>query len=317
MTASASLSPISGNTLKLSLQAMRAKPLPPPTGTPLAGKTALVTGSNSGIGLECNRQFLELGLSRLIMAVRTPARGEAVAVPLRKAFPQARIEVWTLDMGDYASIQAFARRCETDLERLDIAVLNAATIHIDFIKNAHTGHEEMFQINYLSTALLAILLLPALKPKKGVEGSMSSGVPAPGRLTIVSSGLSLTSAFSNHAADPLIPSFNSSHGWGVAAVNERYSVTKTLLVMFVQKASEYVRSTDVVINAVDPGLVKDTGLHRNVKGVGRAFMGAIKMAAGRTMEQGAWTYVDAAVVKDESSHGSFVMDWKICPYVCR
>lgn len=132
-------------------------------------------------------------------------------------------------MLSYESIQAFVERCTTSLPRLDIAILNAGVILTGFNINRSTGHEVIFQVNYLSTALLATLMVPVLKDK--------SGHHAPGRLTIVSSGMALLSKFANRGAVPLIPSFGDPKGWNLSAVAERYSVTKTMLLMFVVSMS--------------------------------------------------------------------------------
>ena len=137
-------------------------PQPPPKDLTLAGQTAIITGSNCGIGLKCARLLLDYQLSTIILAVRSAQKGEAAAVELRKIHPAARIEVWSLDMLSYDSIRAFVRRC-TSLERIDFVILNAGVSQIKFQINESTGHEEIFQVNYLSTALLAMLLLPTLK----------------------------------------------------------------------------------------------------------------------------------------------------------
>jgi NAD(P)-dependent dehydrogenase (short-subunit alcohol dehydrogenase family) len=146
----------------------------------LSGKTAIVTGSNIGLGLECARQLLDLGLSKLILAVRDDAKGEAARTNLSagRSLEAGAIEVWKLDLSAYDSITKFAERASS-LERLDIAVLSAGVYKVNMTFNAATGYEEDVQVNYLSTALLTILLLPVLKAKK-------SGT-APGRLTIISS----------------------------------------------------------------------------------------------------------------------------------
>ncbi|KAF2243051.1 NAD(P)-binding protein [Trematosphaeria pertusa] len=249
------LQPLQVSALKLFFKSQFCtKATTPPPSTSLAGQTALITGRNIGIGLECARVLLDLQLSHLILAVRSTDRGEEAAAPLRKTHSSARIDVWALDMLSYESIQAFVERCTTSLPRLDIAILNAGVILTGFNINRSTGHEVIFQVNYLSTALLATLMVPVLKDK--------SGHHAPGRLTIVSSGMALLSKFANRGAVPLIPSFGDPKGWNLSAVAERYSVTKTMLLMFVQ---------------------------------------------------GAWMYVDAAVVKGAESHGCFVMDWSLCP----
>src|SRR3569833_3367865 len=93
------------------------KPRPPPQGTDLGGRVVIVTGANSGLGLECCRQLLGLNLSHLIMTVRTPAKGAAEAAKLRAQHPKAPVSIRSLDMASYSSIQAFARRIATELER--------------------------------------------------------------------------------------------------------------------------------------------------------------------------------------------------------
>ncbi|KAF2120343.1 hypothetical protein BDV96DRAFT_323769 [Lophiotrema nucula] len=283
------------------------KPVPTPRSLSLAGQTAIITGSNSGLGLECGRQFLALGLERLIMAVRRPDAGEKVAVALRSQYPKARVEVWTLDMASYDSIRSFAEKCNT-IERLDVVILNSGLDKIQFDTVKATGHEEMFQVNYLSTVLLAILLLPVLK-SRSPEGK-------PGRLSLVGSGLALSSRFTNRNAVPLIPSFDDPKGWGLDASNERYSLTKTLLLMFIFKLSSYVPSSDIICNVVDPALCKGSALHRpgHAPFLFRAIMVIVSMIAARSMEVGATCYVDAACVKGAESHGSFVCDWKVHAY---
>lgn len=160
---------------------------PVPSAIDLVGKTALVTGFNVGLGLECARHFLKLRSSRLIMAVRSLQKGEAVAVSLRAEFPDAEIEVWQLDMESFRSVQAFAARCEQELDRLHVAVLNTALGKLKFERTRERCHRETtIQVNYLSTALLAILLIPKMKPSASSSG--------PGRLSIITSDASLGSS---------------------------------------------------------------------------------------------------------------------------
>jgi NAD(P)-dependent dehydrogenase (short-subunit alcohol dehydrogenase family) len=207
-------------------------------------------------------------------------------------------------MLSYPSIQAFAERCKT-VPKLDMAILNAgvgsgSTSHL----NPSTGHEETFQVNYLSTALLSLLLLPILAAR--------SPACAPGRLTIVGSGTALFANFENLNASPLIPSFDTPIS-GFAAAGDRYGTTKILVMMFMHKLSEFVRADKVVINAVGPGLTSGTSLHREFTGLGKYVMAGMKKVASRTPEQAAWTYVDAVAVHGKESHGGFIMFWEVCP----
>lgn len=70
----------------------------------LGRKMLLITGSNSGIGLACANILPTLGLSHLIMGVRSIEKGEAAARPICMAHPKCKIEVWDLDMLSYPSI---------------------------------------------------------------------------------------------------------------------------------------------------------------------------------------------------------------------
>ena len=209
-----------------------------------------------------------------------------------------------MDMLSYNSIQAFVRRCAS-LERIDFVILNAGMAGLDFRLNESTGHEQIFQVNYLSTALLAILLLPVLKDKRP-KGQ-------PGRLSIVSSGLALTGAFANKDADPLIPSFDDGADWNKSKASGRYGTSKLLGHLFLVKLKDFVSADDVVVNLPDPGFVRATGLDRNAPGSLKVIVSVMRILLGRTVKAGAWTYVDAAVVKGKETHGSFLYNWKIFP----
>jgi len=237
------------------------------------------------------------------MAVRSIEKGEAAAEPIRKAHPTTKIEVWELDMLSYPSVCAFAQRCST-LPRLDVAILNAGIGSGPASKiNKATGHEETIQVNYLSTALLSILLLPTLSPKNPTG--------APGRLTIVGSGTALFSTFPNHTADPLLPSFNTPFS-GTVASGERYAVSKLLVMMLVYQLSQAISADRVIINTVEPGLTSGTQLHRDFSSGGKVFMSLLKSVAAKTPEQAAYTYIDAVAVQGQESHGCFVMFWQVC-----
>lgn len=275
-----------------------------PAETQLRGQTALVTGASSGLGLESARQMLTLGLSHLVIAVRSPERGKAAAAKLQAANPSARIDVWPLELESYQSVQAFAQRCATELARIDIAILNAGVAETEFCLAASTGHEKTMQVNYLSTVLLVILLIPILKAKA------SAGAPA--RITVVNSMMSTFAKFANQDKRPLLGSFDDTKvtPWDPS---ERYNVTKLLGQMFLSRLADQIAPEDVVINMVEPGLVKGTGLFRNIHGVVGAVFNLLKSASARPVEEGALTYIDAAVVKGKESHGCFVVLCKIHP----
>ncbi|OLN81343.1 Dehydrogenase/reductase SDR family member 13-like protein 2 [Colletotrichum chlorophyti] len=301
MTSSIDLPPVTDGAMKVTMKSFCTKARMPPDDLSLAGQTAIVTGANAGLGLTCARMMLEHKLSHLIITVRSKEKGEAAATTLRDQHPTAKIEVWMLDMLSYQSIQDFANRCST-LSRIDVVILNAGMVRQDFHLSP-TGHEEIFQVNYLSTALLAILLLPVLKPKKPAK--------KPARLTIVNSGTSLMAKFPEHEKESIIAGFDDEKIFDPV---DRYATSKLVGHLFIIKLVEYAKKEDVVVNLVDPGLCKGTGLHRHLNGGIRAIFTAVKAVTARSLEEGASTYLDAALVRGEETHGSYLMDWDIYPF---
>ncbi|KAJ4287712.1 hypothetical protein N0V90_012415 [Kalmusia sp. IMI 367209] len=281
----------------------RAKPQWPSPSTNLSGKTAIITGGNTGLGFEAASQLLSLRLTHLILAVRSSSRGEAAAANLRASHPNAKIEVWLLDMCSYDSIMAFARRVSTELSRIDMVLLNAGLMKLSFNTVASTGHEEIFQVNYLSTWLLVLVLLPALKAKGPPDNQ-------PAHLTVVNAALTLSAAFPNRNANPLFPSFDNPKTFND---QEHYNTSKLLAHIFLWNLVEYVSADDVVINLADPAWVKGTDFTREVTGAMRVGVKIFEMT-GRTKRVGASCFVDALVNKGKESHGCFLMSWKIHPF---
>ena len=270
----------------------------------LEDKVAIITGANTGLGFESARQLLTLGLSHLVVAVRSLEKGKAAASKLRQANPTATIVVWALDMESYDSIQAFVRKCDTELSRIDYTVLNSGIAPIPFSTTRSTGHETTIQVNHISTALLAMLLLPVLKSKSTRDN--------PPRLTIVNSLTAHLCKFPNRDQRPLLPSFDDTKitPWDP---RERYGVSKLLNQLFLVKLTEHVKPEDVVINMVDPGLTKGTGLSRDLSGLLAIAAKGFVSVAGRPLDRGAATYVDALLSHGKESHGCFLMNTDISP----
>ncbi|RAL12938.1 NAD(P)-binding protein [Aspergillus homomorphus CBS 101889] len=278
----------------------------PVKGVSLAGKTALVTGSNTGVGLETSRQLLDLGLSKLILAVRSEEKGQTAKKNLSagRDLSDDSIEVWNLDQSDYDSVVTFAERTKS-LPRLDIAVLNIGIANATRVFNAKTGHDEMIQVNYLSTALLAILLLPVVKEKSAAQGG-------PSRITIVSSEVAAWTAFKEKQSFPLLASLDKKN----TKVDplDRMMVSKLLGQFFLSRLASIVPPSVAVINAVSPGSVHDSDFNREHD---KTFSGAIAKVAMRRMANtaavGARMVTDAAVNHGQETHGEFLSFQKLVP----
>jgi len=284
---------------------LTVKPVPV-QGVSLAGKTALVTGSNTGVGLETSRQLLDLGLSKLILAVRSEERGQTAKKKLSagRNLSDDSIEVWKLDQSDYDSVIAFAERTKS-LPRLDIVVLNIGIANATRVFNPKTGHDEMIQVNYLSTALLTILLLPVVKEKRAAQGG-------PSRITIVSSEVAAWTAFKEKKSFPLLASLD--HKNAKVDPLDRMMVSKLLGQFFLSYLASIVPPSVVVINAASPGSVHDSEFNREHD---KTFSGAIAKVVMRrlanTAAVGARMITDAAVKHGQETHGEFLSFQKIVP----
>lgn len=270
----------------------------------LTGKTAIVTGSNTGIGLEVARQLLDVGVSKLILAVRSANKGEEAKRNIlsgRRTGKQV-IEIWSLDLSSYDSIIALVDRTKT-LERLDIFVHNAGIQKMKLEINPTTGHDEIIQVNYLATALLTILLLPVIRSKN---------TPLqPGRLVITGSDASAMAKFKEQNSVPLLPSFNEPKYFDP---QDRYFTSKLLGQFFLTELAKRVPASVAIVNTASPGLCHGSQLNREANGTVPGFIfGVIKRVLGRSPDVGARNITDAAVKHGMDSHGEYLEDGKIQP----
>ncbi|MFD7258909.1 oxidoreductase [Streptomyces sp. NPDC059874] len=151
------------------------------------GRTAVVTGANSGIGYITARELARRGAT-VVLACRSAARGRAAVVRLRVEVPAAEVEFAELDLAELASVREFARAFGKRHESLDLLVNNAGVMALPFGRTAD-GFETQFGVNHLGHFALTGLLLPRLR-----------AAPPGARIVNVSSGFH---ALSDIALDAL------------------------------------------------------------------------------------------------------------------
>lgn len=141
----------------------RKTPLPwTPEAVPeLSGKTVLITGANSGLGLESARMLAGRG-AHVVMACRNTEKGDAARRAINKEHPQASLEVMTLDLSDLESVRQFSNAFQQCHKVLDV-LLNNAGVMAPPLQHTRDGFEMQFGTNHLGHFALTGLLYPELE----------------------------------------------------------------------------------------------------------------------------------------------------------
>ena len=126
----------------------------------LTGKTAIITGGNSGVGFETAIELARHGATTII-ACRSASRGEAALRKISDAAPPSKIRLMLLDLGDLASIDAFAQSFTKEYENLDLLVNNAGIMATPY-RTTKDGFESQFGTNHLGHFALTANLMPAI-----------------------------------------------------------------------------------------------------------------------------------------------------------
>jgi NAD(P)-dependent dehydrogenase (short-subunit alcohol dehydrogenase family) len=139
-----------------------------------SGRTAVVTGANSGIGYETARALAEKG-ARVVLACRSESKGREAEGRIRARLPAADVRFEPLDLSSLASVRAFAEKLRAAEPRLDLLCNNAGVMMPPYGKTAD-GFELQFGTNHLGHFALTGLLLDRIRatPKARVVNVSSA-----------------------------------------------------------------------------------------------------------------------------------------------
>ncbi|GKU06454.1 short-chain dehydrogenase reductase family protein [Fusarium langsethiae] len=204
----------------------------------------------------------------------------------------------------YDSIVAFAERAKS-LPRLDIVLLNAGLCPAKRVLNEQTNHDETIQVNYLSNALLVLLLLPAIKATRPNQ-------PGPTRITFTSSEVAAWSKFNYEDGISILETLDSP-GKGSNTTSQMFT-SKLLCQFFLVELAKRVPSSLAVINGASPGSVHDSQFNREID---QTFSGAVVKRIMKyvvyTSADGARMMTDAIVNHGDETHGQFLSFRKLVP----
>lgn len=194
-------------------------------------KVCLVTGANTGIGLETARGLARMGAT-VLMLCRDRMRAEAARAEIRRELPEARLELVIADLSLLSEVRRAAQEVNARPGPLHVLVNNAAVIPREREVTAE-GLERQWVVNHLAPFLLTSLLLEKLKAS------------APARVVTVSSQV--------HAGGQLdFDDLQSERGYEPVKV---YNKTKLANVLFSNELARRLEGSGVTSNCLHPGVI--------------------------------------------------------------
>ncbi|KAJ6006240.1 short-chain dehydrogenase/reductase [Penicillium sp. IBT 35674x] len=229
---------------------------PPVPAYDFGGQTMIITGGNRGIGFEAARHLLKLNAKRVILAVRSVQRGQDAAEELEISTGRSgSVQVEELDMASHESVKAFAMRME-EVDRLDTVLLNAGMYTHEFY--LADGYESHLTVNVINTVFLAFLLLPTLS-FVSLDRHVMFGLPE------------------WKEEKP----FDFLSDEKRAKMQERYMISKLMLILLVREMAAHVKESYVIVNTFTPGYC-ESGLIDNIAGIPRVVLDLAKKATAQS-----------------------------------
>ena len=133
----------------------------------LTGKVVVITGANSGLGLESTKVIAAKGAT-VVMACRNPAKAEKAKAEVLQQVPNAKLDLMQLDNASLASVRAFADAFKAKYDRLDILLNNAGVMAIPR-SETQDGFEMQLGVNHLGHFALTGLLLDVITRTPGAR----------------------------------------------------------------------------------------------------------------------------------------------------
>ncbi|KAH7065749.1 hypothetical protein BKA63DRAFT_164176 [Paraphoma chrysanthemicola] len=275
------------------------------------GKTIIVTGANTGLGLECAKHLARKNASRIILACRDTTKGQrAVEAIFRqtRSTGATNVEVWELDLANYQSVTTFGARVCDHLPRLDAFVANAG-MELQEYRRAE-DLEIHLTVNVVSTFMSAIAVLPKLHETSEKYGIQTSLTFCGSMYHIFGPDNELDAGLPDNVdifetlstSDPAKTDIIWRYALSKLMVHQCYHELVTAL------ASSKTRDwSKTVVNLVNPGWC-GTELSRAKPHpiMERVFFALM----GWSAEKGSRVYVDA-MVAGPSSHGNYMSECKV------
>jgi NAD(P)-dependent dehydrogenase (short-subunit alcohol dehydrogenase family) len=223
----------------------------------MAGITALITGSTSGLGSEVAMRLGSMGAT-VIVHGRNAERGAEVVDAINSAGPGNAV-FYRADLGSLREVKALADRVKDQHGQLDLLINNAGIggASNDPRRTSADGHELVFAVNYLSHFLLTRELLPLLEASAPAR---IVNVASIGQRPVDFNDIMMTENYNQLSA---------------------YSQSKLAQIMFTISLAEQLDSSEIIVNSLHPATFMDTPM---VTSTGRQPMATVEQGADAVMQ---------------------------------
>lgn len=197
----------------------------------ISGKTAVITGASSGIGLETARALAERG-ARVVMVVRSEARGRAAREKILETAPEAAVELVLADLSARSELRRAAAEILERCPSIELLINNAGAVNTDR-HVTDDGLELTFAVNHLAYFELTALLLDRIKRS------------APARIISVASD-------AHHRARLDLDDLQGEKRWNGWI---QYCNSKLENVLFTRELARRLEGTGVTATCLHPGVI--------------------------------------------------------------
>jgi len=205
----------------------------------MRGMVCIITGCNSGIGVETARNLAKMG-AQVIMACRNMKSGEAVRLDILNSTGNSNVQLLELDLGDFDSVRSFVAHVEGFYSKVDVLINNAGVM-TPSRGESKQGIEMMMQTNFLAPFLLTLLLVPMLHKSKCA------------RIVMVSSTMHRFTCLQHGGFD-----FDDMFSKSDFGMFKSYGQSKLAIELFKFEFNRRLREagSHIVINSLNPGSIK-------------------------------------------------------------
>ncbi|XP_072017696.1 retinol dehydrogenase 12-like [Amphiura filiformis] len=230
-------------------------------------KVCIITGSNTGVGFNAAVKLVRNHNFEVILACRTPEKGEAAVESIKQELPNAKVTYMQLDLASLKSVRKFADDFHATGKPLHVLCDNGGfgNFNDDQAAKTEDGFELHMGTNHLGHFLLTMLLLDDLKKTATETGEA--------RIVVTASQLHDPNTGMGKAKPPTIDFDNlMMEKEGTYNGAFAYSSSKLANVLFTKELARRLEGTGVTVNCLCPGFIPTTDFLRHASGFMRFLM---------------------------------------------